>query len=141
MLRRLPRAVIMLALATVVAASALTAVAPTAEAATPRLTVTRVVSNLSVPWDVTWVGSLMLFDQRSGGVWSKRGSAAPRPISMPLPNIYATGEAGAGRGRRPEGVDPTSTSTPAWPWPTPTARPRTSRCGSGGSPPTPRRSR
>jgi glucose/arabinose dehydrogenase len=67
---------------------------PTAEAATPRLTVTRVVGNLAVPWDVTWVGSVMLFDQRAGGVWSKRGSAAPRRVSLPLPKIFAESESG-----------------------------------------------
>ena len=61
---------------------------------TPQLTVTRVVGNLSIPWDVTWVGSLMLFDQRAGSVWSKRGSAAPKKVSMPLPKVFATGEAG-----------------------------------------------
>ena len=49
---------------------------PTAEAAAPKLTVTKIAGGLSVPWDVTWVGSLMLFDQRAGGMWSKRGSAA-----------------------------------------------------------------
>lgn len=69
-------------------------VTPPADAATPRLTVTRVVGGLSVPWDVTWVGSLLLFDQRAGGIWSKRGSAAPRRVSMPLPTVYAKGEAG-----------------------------------------------
>lgn len=77
-----------------VALGASLAAPPTAEAATPKLKVTRVVSNLSVPWDVTWVGSLMLFDQRSGGIWSKRGSAAPHPVWMPLPNTYHTGEGG-----------------------------------------------
>ncbi|HEY5979830.1 MAG TPA: PQQ-dependent sugar dehydrogenase [Microlunatus sp.] len=84
-----------LVIATIIGALALTGgLAPAADAATPRLTVTRVVSNLSIPWDVTWVGSLMLFDQRSGGVWSKRGSAAPQPVRMPLPTIYHTGEGG-----------------------------------------------
>jgi glucose/arabinose dehydrogenase len=95
MLRRLPRAVLTTALATIVAASTLTAgFAPTATAAAPKLTVTKVAGNLSVPWDVTWVGSLLLFDQRAGGVWSKRGAAAPRKVSMPLPKIFARGEAG-----------------------------------------------
>lgn len=69
-------------------------VPPSAHAAPPRLTVTRVAGGLSVPWDLTWVGSLMLFDQRSGGIWSKRGSAAPRRVSMPLPRVYANGESG-----------------------------------------------
>ena len=66
----------------------------TAQAAAPRLTITPVVEDLSLPWDVTWVGSLLLFDQRAGGVWSKRGSAKPRPVSLPLPKIFAQGESG-----------------------------------------------
>lgn len=69
-------------------------VPPSANAAAPKLTVTKVVGDVAVPWDVTWVGSLMLFDQRAGGIWSKRGSAAPRRVSMPLPKVYAKGEAG-----------------------------------------------
>lgn len=69
-------------------------VAPPAEAAAPKLTVTKVAGNLSVPWDVTWVGSLMLFDQRAGGLWSKRGSAAPKKVAMPLPKVFAKSEAG-----------------------------------------------
>ncbi len=94
MLRRLSRAVTTTALVSAVVASTLTTTAPTAEAAAPKLTVTTVASGLSVPWDLTFVGSLMIFDQRPGGVWSKRGSAAPKKISMPLPRIYAKGEAG-----------------------------------------------
>lgn len=67
---------------------------PTADAAAPSLRVTRVAGNLAIPWDVTWVGPLVLFDQRAGGIWSKRGSAAPRRVSLPLPKVYAKGEAG-----------------------------------------------
>ncbi|HEU5486295.1 MAG TPA: PQQ-dependent sugar dehydrogenase [Microlunatus sp.] len=67
---------------------------PSADAAAPRLAVTKVAGNLTVPWDVTWVGSLMLFDQRPGGVWSKRGSAAPKRVSMALPTVFAHGESG-----------------------------------------------
>lgn len=69
-------------------------VPPPAEAAAPRLTVTPVVGGLSLPWDVTWIGSLLLFDQRAGGIWSKRGAAKPRPVSMALPKVYAHGESG-----------------------------------------------
>lgn len=68
--------------------------APSAEAAAPRLTVTKVAGNLSVPWDVTWVGSLLLFDQRAGGIWSKRGSAAPKRVAMALPTIQRGSEGG-----------------------------------------------
>ena len=66
-----------------------------ADAATPKLTVTRVVGGLAIPWDVTWVDSLMLFDQRAGGIWSKRGSAAPHRVSLtPNPRVFANGESG-----------------------------------------------
>lgn len=65
-----------------------------AQAATPKLTVTKVVGGLNIPWDVTWVGGTMLFDQRAGGVWSKRGSAAARRVSLPLPRVFAESEAG-----------------------------------------------
>ena len=65
-----------------------------ARAAGPELTVTKVVANRTIPWDVTWIGSLMLFDQRGGGIWSQRGTAAPKKMSMALPKIYAKGESG-----------------------------------------------
>jgi glucose/arabinose dehydrogenase len=86
---------VLITILSLVAAALVTLAAPvTASAAAPRIKVNRIVSGLSNPWDVTWVGSTMLFDQRSGGVWSKRGTAAPRRVSMPLPRIYAVGEAG-----------------------------------------------
>jgi glucose/arabinose dehydrogenase len=69
-------------------------VPPPADAAAPRLTVTPVVRDLTVPWDVTWVGSLMLFDERPGRIWSKRGGAQPKRVSMALPKVFATGESG-----------------------------------------------
>ena len=62
--------------------------------AAPTVRVTKVVGSLRIPWSVTWVGSTMLFDQRAGGVWSKRPGAASRRVSMPLPRIYAQGESG-----------------------------------------------
>lgn len=69
-------------------------VASPARAAGPDLTVTKVVTKRTIPWDATWIGSLMLFDQRGGGVWSQRASAAPKKVSMALPKIYAKGESG-----------------------------------------------
>lgn len=79
---------------TLVAGTLVALVGPGAAAAAPRITVTRVASGLRIPWDITWVGGLMLFDQRAGSVWSKRGSAAPRRVRLPMPRIYATGESG-----------------------------------------------
>ena len=67
---------------------------PAAEAA-PTVRVTTMVSGLSNPWDLIWVGDLMLYDLRAGQVWSKRGSNAPRRVSISgFPSIYANGEGG-----------------------------------------------
>ena len=67
---------------------------PTAEAA-PTLQVTTVVSGLSYPWDITWVGDLMLYDLRAGQVWSKRGGNAPRRVAISgFPSIYVNSEGG-----------------------------------------------
>ncbi len=67
---------------------------PPAEAA-PTLQVTTVVSGLSHPWDITWVGDLMLYDLRAGQVWSKRGSNAPRRVMISgFPSIYVNSEGG-----------------------------------------------
>lgn len=62
--------------------------------AAPRTTVTSVVAGLQLPWDVTWIGDLMLFNERSGRVWSKRPGATPVQVRLPLPPIYTRGEAG-----------------------------------------------
>ena len=53
------------------------------------------VSGLSHPWDLTWVGDLLLYDLRAGQVWSKRGTAAPRRVTISgFPSIFAQGEGG-----------------------------------------------
>lgn len=66
-----------------------------AAAAAPSIHVTRLVGGLSVPWDVTWVGRTMLFDQRVAGLWSKTGTAAPQRIRLsPNPRVFAESEAG-----------------------------------------------
>ncbi|GAA1827649.1 PQQ-dependent sugar dehydrogenase [Microlunatus capsulatus] len=64
-----------------------------AEAA-PSLKYTTVVSGLTIPWDLTWVGPVMLFDERDGDLFSKRGTAAPRRVSFPLPKPYVNSEGG-----------------------------------------------
>ncbi|WP_082622888.1 PQQ-dependent sugar dehydrogenase [Terrabacter sp. Root85] len=67
---------------------------PTAEAA-PTLQATTVVSGLSYPWDITWVGDLMLYDLRAGQVWSKRGGNAPRRVAISgFPSLYVNSEGG-----------------------------------------------
>jgi len=64
-----------------------------AEAA-PTLRYTTVVQGLDIPWDLTWVGPVMLFDERDGSLFSKRGSAAPRKVSFPLPKPQVGSEGG-----------------------------------------------
>jgi glucose/arabinose dehydrogenase len=67
--------------------------APSAEAR-PKLNVSILASGLSNPWDVTWVGSLMLFDERSGRVWSKRPGYARMAVRAPLPDLFVNGKGG-----------------------------------------------
>lgn len=71
----------------------LVALPPVAEAK-PTLKISTVVSGLNVPWDLTWVGSLMLYDQRGGGVWSKRGTAKPERLTIALPSLLTGSEGG-----------------------------------------------
>jgi aldose sugar dehydrogenase len=75
-------------------ASALVAGPAEMAEAAPTPHFTAMVSNLSIPWDLTWVGDVMLFDQRAGGLWSKRGSAAPRRLQINLPAPYVKSEGG-----------------------------------------------
>jgi glucose/arabinose dehydrogenase len=70
------------------------AASPLAAEAAPTVKVTRVVGGLSIPWDVTWIGGLMLFDQRAGGIWSFRSGGTAQPVNMPLPPVYAHSESG-----------------------------------------------
>jgi glucose/arabinose dehydrogenase len=76
------------------AASSVVAGPPEVAEAAPSYRFRTVASNLSIPWDVMWVGNLMLFDQRAGGIWSQRGSAAPRRLQIPLPAPYVNSEGG-----------------------------------------------
>jgi glucose/arabinose dehydrogenase len=78
-----------------IAGAALAVEQPPAAEAAPTLQVTTVVSGLSYPWDITWVGDLMLYDLRAGQVWSKRGSNAPRRVSISgFPSVYVNSEGG-----------------------------------------------
>ena len=76
------------------AAGAVTCVTPAPAAAAPTISATRVVGGLRIPWDVTWVGSVLLFNQHAGGIWSKRGTGTPERVSLPLPRIFAQSEGG-----------------------------------------------
>ncbi|MGL4177417.1 MAG: PQQ-dependent sugar dehydrogenase, partial [Dermatophilaceae bacterium] len=63
--------------------------------AAPSVDVTTVVSGLSIPWDLTWIGDLLLYDLRAGEVWSKRGANAPQRVSISgWPTTFAQSEGG-----------------------------------------------
>ena len=91
--RRLAR-VLLIPLAIAVVASVLVAVPVQRAQARPKLSVTILACGLSIPWDVTWVGDVMLFNERGGRVWSKRPGSVKRAVSAPLPDLYASGEGG-----------------------------------------------
>ena len=92
--RRLTRIAASVAGAAVLAVGALVAgPAPLAEA-TPPLRTTLVATGLSVPWDLTWVGNTMLFDERAGRLWAKQGSAAAHRVSIDLPDLWTKSEGG-----------------------------------------------
>jgi len=84
-----------LVLPALLAALVVPAVTPVpASAATPDYTVTPVVEGLAIPWDVTWAGDLMLFGERAGRLWSKRGDQAAQQVTLPLPPLYVHSEGG-----------------------------------------------
>lgn len=89
-----PLTVSLLATAVAIGGLGLTSVTPAPAQADPKISVSTVVTDLKVPWDVTWVGDVMLYDLRAGEIWSKSGSAAPKWVSIPLPKIYANSEGG-----------------------------------------------
>ena len=91
--RRLSR-ILLVPLATALLASVLIALpAPSAEAR-PKLNVSILASGLSNPWDVTWVGDVLLFNERGGKVWSKRSGATRRAVSAPLSDLFVNSEGG-----------------------------------------------
>lgn len=82
-----------------VAAVALALMVPTnvptpAVAAEDEYSVTPVATGLAIPWDVTWIGDLMLFDERAGRLWTQRPGAAPQRVILDLPPIFARSEGG-----------------------------------------------
>ncbi|WP_375429925.1 PQQ-dependent sugar dehydrogenase [uncultured Friedmanniella sp.] len=68
--------------------------AEVAAAAAPTYAFTTVVSGVAIPWDVTWVGSTMLFDQRAGGVYTVPRGGAPQRVTGPFPQPFAESEGG-----------------------------------------------
>lgn len=93
----MPRSRLVSSVAVAVTALAHGVSGPTAPVATaaPTVSVTTVVGGLSNPWDVTWVGDLLLYDLRGGQVWSKRGANAPRRVAISgFPSIFAESEGG-----------------------------------------------
>lgn len=69
-------------------------VTPKAAAAPPTYVIDRIADGLEIPWDITWIGGVMLFNEREGRVWSKRPGMSPRQVDLPLPPIFDHGEGG-----------------------------------------------
>src|SRR3978361_1105664 len=91
--QRISRALVT-GLSTALVASALVVGPVSTAEARPSIKVKFVVSGLKIPWDLTWVGGLMLFDQRAGGIWSKRGNAKPHKVKVKLPALHGDSEVG-----------------------------------------------
>ncbi len=81
------------AAAGILTASTLVATTPPLPAAAAP-TVTPVVTGLTIPWDVTWVGSTMLFNERPGRLWSLQPGGEPQRVTLPLPPIWTGSEGG-----------------------------------------------
>ncbi len=67
---------------------------PAASRAAAAPTVTSVAAGLTIPWDVTWVGSTMLFNERPGRLWSLRPGGTPQRVRLALPSLWTDSEAG-----------------------------------------------
>ena len=83
----------LLPLALALAVPGVSPVAP-AVAATPAYAVDPVVTGLTIPWDITFIGDLMLFDERPGRLWTKRPGQAAQQVSLPLPPLFVNSEGG-----------------------------------------------
>ncbi len=68
--------------------------AATAATPTPTYTVAPVVTGLTIPWDITFIGDLMLFDERPGRLWTKRPGQPAQRVSLPLPRLFVNSEGG-----------------------------------------------
>ena len=79
---------------TLIGTALLSGAFPSAARADPTLTVTEVADNLRIPWDLTWVGRVMLYDERAGRLWSKQGGNPPQLVRIALPRVYDKGEGG-----------------------------------------------
>lgn len=80
------------AAATTLIAASLTAVTPPHAVAAP--SVTPVLGGLRLPWDVTWVGDTMLVNERPGRLWSLRPGGAAQRVTLDLPPLWTSSEAG-----------------------------------------------
>lgn len=76
------------------AASALVAGPAQVAQAAPAYAFTTVVSGVAIPWDVTWVGNVMLFDQRAGGLYAVRDGGVAEQVDVALPGPFAESEGG-----------------------------------------------
>ncbi len=86
--------VLLIPLAIVLVGSALSWVPAQVAEARPKLTITTLATGLTIPWDLTWVGDVMLFNERGGHLWSKRTGSAKRAVRLPVTDLFVGSEAG-----------------------------------------------
>ncbi len=62
--------------------------------ASPAVNVSVYSKGLAIPWDVTWVGSTTLVNERAGRLWSKQGSKVRQRVKITFPRLWTGSEAG-----------------------------------------------
>lgn len=62
--------------------------------ADPTLSASTVASGLTIPWDLTWVGSTLLYNTRDGKVYAKPSGDSAARVSIGLPKLYVNSEGG-----------------------------------------------
>ena len=93
---RRPLARLLLIPLTITALGSVLGVVPAQVAeARPKLTVTTLATGLTIPWDITWVGDVMLFNERAGRSVVEAWPGRPkRSVQAPLTDLFVGSEAG-----------------------------------------------
>lgn len=94
MASRLPRT-LAAAVSFLLVAVLLTLAPPQLAQAQPTFRIDEVATGLAHPWDLTFLDDdLMLFDERAGTLWSKRGDGKATKVTIDLPDLFVNKEGG-----------------------------------------------